>query len=133
MATLFVRHSVVEFGAWMKAYDDFDEERASMGVTGHGVYSENCLKSPIRNHQLSIRLTGDAKRGTKVGAFSFPIVIGNGGPVSHRRVYLNDRCENKITDKQRAIGIDGHSHGSPDFIAASHIVSRKHGTIAVFR
>lgn len=38
MATLFVRHHVMDFGAWKKAYDDFDAERTSMGVTGHGVY-----------------------------------------------------------------------------------------------
>lgn len=38
MATMFVRHDVADFGAWMKAYDDFDADRRSMGVTGHGVY-----------------------------------------------------------------------------------------------
>ncbi len=38
MATLFVRHEVADFGTWKQAYDAFDEERASMGVTGHGVY-----------------------------------------------------------------------------------------------
>jgi hypothetical protein len=38
MATMFVRHDVVDFGAWKRAYDDFDAERQSMGVTGHGVY-----------------------------------------------------------------------------------------------
>lgn len=38
MATLFVRHNVADFGQWKKAYDDFAEERRSMGVTSHGVY-----------------------------------------------------------------------------------------------
>jgi hypothetical protein len=38
MATLFVRHDVSDFGSWKKAYDEFDAERSSMGVTGHGVY-----------------------------------------------------------------------------------------------
>ena len=38
MATLFVRHPVADFGKWKKAYDDFDVERLSMGVTSHGVY-----------------------------------------------------------------------------------------------
>jgi hypothetical protein len=38
MATMFVRHEVSDFGAWKKAYDDFDSERQSMGVTGHGAY-----------------------------------------------------------------------------------------------
>ena len=38
MVTLFVRHKVKEFGAWKAAYNAFDEERKTMGVTGHGVY-----------------------------------------------------------------------------------------------
>jgi quinol monooxygenase YgiN len=38
MATLFVRHNVEDFGTWKRAYDAFNEERRSMGVTGHGVY-----------------------------------------------------------------------------------------------
>ena len=38
MATLFVRHKVENFGAWKKAYDAFDKERKTMGVTVHGIY-----------------------------------------------------------------------------------------------
>ncbi|MBT8144258.1 MAG: cyclase [Gammaproteobacteria bacterium] len=38
MATIFVRHNVRDFAHWKKAYDDFDNERRGMGVTGHGVY-----------------------------------------------------------------------------------------------
>ena len=38
MATLFVRHNVADFVQWKNAYDDFDAERKSMGVTSHGVY-----------------------------------------------------------------------------------------------
>ena len=38
MATMFVRHRVADFGAWKKAFDEFDGERQTMGVTGHGVY-----------------------------------------------------------------------------------------------
>ena len=38
MATLFVRHKVKEFKTWKAAYDAFDAERQTMGVTGHGVY-----------------------------------------------------------------------------------------------
>ncbi len=38
MATLLVRHDVADFDSWKRAYDDFDTERASMGVTSHGVY-----------------------------------------------------------------------------------------------
>ena len=38
MTTLFVRHRVKEFGAWKQAYDAFNAERKTMGVTDHGVY-----------------------------------------------------------------------------------------------
>lgn len=38
MATLFVRHDVSDFGQWKRAYDEFDAERKTMGVTGDGVY-----------------------------------------------------------------------------------------------
>lgn len=38
MATLFVRHTVADFGKWKKVYDDFDTERKSLGVTSDGVY-----------------------------------------------------------------------------------------------
>ena len=38
MATLFVRHDVKEFGTWKTAYDAFDDERKTMGVTGEGVF-----------------------------------------------------------------------------------------------
>lgn len=38
MVTLFVRHRVADYAKWRKAYNDFDTERRSMGVSGHGVY-----------------------------------------------------------------------------------------------
>ena len=38
MATLFVRHQVANYPAWKKVFDEFDETRRSMGVTGAGIY-----------------------------------------------------------------------------------------------
>jgi hypothetical protein len=38
MARLFLRHYVADYKVWRKAYDDFDSERSSMGVTGHAVF-----------------------------------------------------------------------------------------------
>ncbi len=38
MATIFVRHEVKDFGKWKAAYEAFDAERKTMGVTGHGAY-----------------------------------------------------------------------------------------------
>ena len=53
MATLFVRHDVADVATWKKAYDDFDDERASMGVTGHGAYqAEDNPNSVIVYHHF---------------------------------------------------------------------------------
>ena len=38
MVRMFVRHSVVNFGKWKQAYDDFDETRSRMGASGHSVF-----------------------------------------------------------------------------------------------
>ena len=38
MVRLFVRHTVADYGAWRKAYDAFDAQRAPMGVISHAVY-----------------------------------------------------------------------------------------------
>lgn len=38
MIRMFVRHPVNDFDEWKKAYDDFDDERAERGVTGHAVF-----------------------------------------------------------------------------------------------
>jgi len=35
---MFVRHVVNDYATWRNAYDDFDTERQTMGVTGHGEY-----------------------------------------------------------------------------------------------
>jgi hypothetical protein len=38
MATIFVRHTVSDYKAWRKGYDDFDKTRKGMGATAHAVY-----------------------------------------------------------------------------------------------
>jgi hypothetical protein len=38
MVRLFVRHNVADYGTWRKVYDEFDEERGPMGVTGDAVF-----------------------------------------------------------------------------------------------
>lgn len=38
MATLFIRHRVQDFETWKAAFDAFDAERRTMGVTGDGAY-----------------------------------------------------------------------------------------------
>lgn len=38
MIRMFIRHDVEDYQQWRKAYDDFDEERRGMGVTGDSVF-----------------------------------------------------------------------------------------------
>jgi hypothetical protein len=38
MTRMFVRHKVNDYGVWRKAYDGFDAERRTLGVTGHAVF-----------------------------------------------------------------------------------------------
>lgn len=38
MASLFVRHTVSDYKAWRKVYDDFAPVRKSLGVTAAAVY-----------------------------------------------------------------------------------------------
>lgn len=38
MVRMFARHTVRDYRAWRKAYNAFDKERTTMGVTGHAVY-----------------------------------------------------------------------------------------------
>lgn len=38
MIRMFVRHSVTDFATWKQAYEEFDAERAGMGVKGHAVF-----------------------------------------------------------------------------------------------
>lgn len=40
MIRLNVRHTVADYDAWRRAYDDFDTERRSMGVRGAAVYRQ---------------------------------------------------------------------------------------------
>jgi hypothetical protein len=35
---MFIRHNVRDYRMWRKAYDTFNKERTTMGVTGHAVY-----------------------------------------------------------------------------------------------
>lgn len=38
MVRLFVRHNVRDYDAWRTVYDEFDQERRSMGVTDDAVF-----------------------------------------------------------------------------------------------
>ena len=38
MIRMFARHPVTDYATWRKAYDDFEGERRTMGVTGAAVF-----------------------------------------------------------------------------------------------
>ena len=38
MTRLFIRHNVRDYAPWRKVYDEFDEERGQMGVTGDALF-----------------------------------------------------------------------------------------------
>lgn len=38
MVRVFVRHNVEDYEAWRKAYDEFDQQRRSMGVKDDAVF-----------------------------------------------------------------------------------------------
>ncbi|CAN5531486.1 hypothetical protein BH20CHL7_BH20CHL7_07150 [soil metagenome] len=38
MATLFVRHTVADYAAWRRIFDDFAETQSALGVTAKAVY-----------------------------------------------------------------------------------------------
>jgi quinol monooxygenase YgiN len=40
MATLFVRHTVKDYKAWKRTYDNFAPKRKEWGVTGASVYRD---------------------------------------------------------------------------------------------
>ena len=53
MATLFVRHTVKDYGNWKRVYDGFASVRKANGVTGASVYRDaNDANTLIVTHQF---------------------------------------------------------------------------------
>jgi hypothetical protein len=48
MVLLFVRHSVDDYDAWRKTYDEFDRQRGPMGVTGDAVFRRSMIRTSHR-------------------------------------------------------------------------------------
>ena len=78
MATLFVRHDVADFGKWKQAYDDFDAERKTLGVTGDGVYQEDGKPNAVTVYHHFVSM--DAAR-TFVGSERLREVMRDAGVV----------------------------------------------------
>ncbi len=61
MVRLFARHPAADYAAWRKHYDDFDEERQGMGVTGHASPDRHAGNDEGRTHHAS-RILSTAHR-----------------------------------------------------------------------
>lgn len=54
MATMFVRHTVSDYGNWKRVYDEFASVRKEKGVTGASVHRDpNDANTLIVTHQFN--------------------------------------------------------------------------------
>ena len=85
MVRLFVRHDVADYASWRKGYDEFDEKRRSMGVTGDAVYKE--LENPN-----DVTVTHDFESEDEARAFvssaELKGAMENAGVVGEPQVWL---------------------------------------------
>ena len=85
MLRMFVRHDVADYDAWKKGYDDFDETRRGMGVTGDAVYQ-------AADNPTDVTVTHDFESEDAARAFvSSPELKGameNAGVVGEPQVWL---------------------------------------------
>lgn len=89
MATLFVRHTVTNYGAWRKVYDELDALRRSMGVTSDGVYQLDANPNDITvYHEFN---SIDAARAF-AGSNELRDAMGRAGVVGAPDVWITERA-----------------------------------------
>ena len=89
MATFFVRHDVSNFDKWKKAYDDFDAERKSMGVTGDGVYQTDGDQNNVTvYHHFETMQAAKAF----VSSDRLKEVMQNGGVVGEPNIWFTNKA-----------------------------------------
>ena len=85
MVRMFVRHDVADYDAWKKGYDEFDETRRGMGVTGDAVFQ-------AADDPTDVTVTHDFESEDAARAFvSSPELKGameNAGVVGEPQVWL---------------------------------------------
>lgn len=88
MATLFVRHKVKDFESWKDAYDAFDEERKSLGVTGHGAYQGESDRNEVTvyHHFESMEAAKEFSSGARLKA-----VMRSAGVEGEPDLWFGDR------------------------------------------
>jgi hypothetical protein len=88
MATMFVKHSVADFTKWKKAYDGFDSERKSLGVTSHGVYQ---LEGDPNDVTISHEFSTMAAAKDFAGSARLKEVMGQAGVQGAPTVWFTNR------------------------------------------
>ncbi len=89
MATLFARHKVKDFETWKAAYDAFDAERKTMGVTHDGVYQAFDDPNHVTvSHEFD---SPDAAR-TFAGSSRLKEVMADAGVVGTPEIWCGNRA-----------------------------------------
>lgn len=88
MATLFVRHNVSDFDQWKMAYDNFDDERKSLGVKSEGVY-----QTDGNPNDVTVYHNFDTMQAAKAFASSHRLleVMKNAGVVGAPSIWFTSR------------------------------------------
>jgi quinol monooxygenase YgiN len=90
MATMFVKHTVKDYGNWKRVYDEFGSTRKQKGVTGASVYRDaQDSKTLIVTHQFR-----DMK-AAKAFADSDELksVMANAGVEGHPEIWFGENIE----------------------------------------
>lgn len=89
MVRMFAVHSVSEYDPWRQAYDAFDDERRSMGVTGDAVF--RTLDDP---NEITVWHDFETKEAAEAFASSPRLreVMANAGVVGAPKIWFADQA-----------------------------------------
>jgi len=88
MATLFVRHTVSDYAAWRKVYDEFDATRKSLGVTSHGIYVADGNPNDVTVYH---EFDSMEKAKAFVGSNELQAAMQNAGVVGEPSIWITQR------------------------------------------
>jgi quinol monooxygenase YgiN len=90
MATLFVRHTVKDYGNWKRIYDDFASVRKAKGVTIASVYRDaNDANTLIITHQFKNLNSAQAFANSE----ELKSAMANAGVSGHPEMWFGEDVE----------------------------------------
>lgn len=90
MATLFVRHTVKDYGNWKRTYDEFASVRKANGVTGASVYRDaNDANTLIITHQFKDLNSAKAFANSN----DLKSAMANAGVSGHPEMWFGENVE----------------------------------------